>query len=235
MATEEIIILVGGLGTRLRQVVPDLPKPLAPVAGRPFLAWLLDACADAGLRRVILATGYRAHQIEEQVGDRWRDMEVVHSVEESPLGTGGAIRQALAYVRGDGVHLANGDTFLRYDPRALEDATRARGCVLGIALAAVDDVGRYGAVEVADGRVVGFREKGGVGAGLINAGSYFLAAEGFARLPDAAGAWSFEEQVLRPWSAAGQVAAFERTSDFIDIGVPEDYARAQSLFSAPPP
>lgn len=230
MAAEEAIVLVGGLGTRLRAVVSDVPKPLAPVAGRPFLAWLLDAYAAAGLRRVILATGYRAAQVEDAVGCRWQGMEIAYSVEDAPLGTGGAIRQALALAQGDGVHLANGDTFLRYDPAALEAATRGHGCALGIALAAVDDVGRYGAVEVAGGRVVGFREKGGAGPGLINAGSYFLDAAAFARLPAPQGAWSFEELVLRPWSESGQVAAFERTADFIDIGVPEDYARAQHLF-----
>ncbi|WP_028919452.1 sugar phosphate nucleotidyltransferase [Pseudoxanthomonas suwonensis] len=232
MPAEEVIVLVGGLGTRLRQVVPDLPKPLAPVAGRPFLAWLLDAYADAGLRRVILATGYRSRQIEQAMGTSWRGMEVIYSVEQAPLGTGGAIRQALARVQGDGVHLANGDTFLRYDPVSLETATRNQGCDLGIALAEVDDVARYGAIEVASGRVMGFREKGGHGPGLVNAGSYFLAADGFERLPSLDGAgWSFEECVLRPWSEAGKVAAFDETSDFIDIGVPEDYARAQRLFS----
>lgn len=231
MAASEAIVLVGGLGTRLRAAVPDLPKPLAPVAGRPFLAWLLDAYAEAGMRRVVLATGYRSQQIEEAIGRHWRGMEVAYSPEESPLGTGGAIAQALAKVQGDGVHLANGDTFLRYQPAALEAATREGGCALGIALARVDDVGRYGAVEVARGRVVGFREKGGSGAGLINAGSYFLAGEGFAQVAGRAGAWSFEECVLHPWSGRGEVAAFDATSDFIDIGVPEDYARAQAMFA----
>ncbi len=230
MAAEEAIVLVGGLGTRLRAVVSDVPKPLAPVAGRPFLAWVLDHYAACGLRRVILATGYRSGQVEAAIGRRWQDMEIAYSVEDAPLGTGGAIARALGGVQGDGVHLANGDTFLRYGPAALESATRTAGCALGIALAAVTDVGRYGAVEVENGRVVGFREKHGMGPGLINAGSYFLAAEAFCRLPRAEGAWSFEEQVLRPWSEAAQVAAFDRTADFIDIGVPEDYRRAQRLF-----
>jgi D-glycero-alpha-D-manno-heptose 1-phosphate guanylyltransferase len=230
MVADEAIILVGGLGTRLRPVVADLPKPLAPVAGQPFLAWLLDACAHAGLRRIILATGYRSGQVEHAIGHRWSGMEVAYSREEAPLGTGGAILRALEHVRGDGVHLANGDTFLRYVPSAMEAATRAAGCLMGIALAHVDDVRRYGAVEVVDGRVTGFREKGGNGPGLINAGSYFLAREAFGRLPVET-AWSFEERVLRPWSQRGEVAAFQATTDFIDIGVPEDYARAQSMFA----
>lgn len=232
MAADEVIVLVGGLGTRLRSVVPDLPKPLAPVAGRPFLAWLLDAFAVAGMRRAILATGYRSELVEDAIGRRWQGMEVGYSHEDSPLGTGGAVRQAATRVAGDGVHLANGDTFLRYDPHALEAAARAAGCPMGIALARVDDIGRYGAVEVGAGKVAGFREKGGSGPGLINAGSYFLTAEALQRLPREA-AWSFEERVLVPWSAEGKVAAFEATSGFIDIGVPEDYARAQLQFEGP--
>lgn len=229
---EEAIVLAGGLGTRLRSVVTDLPKPLASVAGRPFLAYLLDQLAAGGLRRVILATGYMAEKIEQTIGKRWAGMDILYSKESEPLGTGGAIRLAAMLLQGDGVHLANGDTFLRYDPVALEQVVRRAGAALGIALAKVDDVSRYGAVEVADGRVVAFREKGGRGPGLINAGSYFLTAAGIAGLPDEDGAYSFENRVLLPSALSGQLAAFDDTGDFIDIGVPDDYARAQHLFGA---
>lgn len=227
---EEAIVLVGGLGTRLRSVVTDLPKPLASVAGRPFLAHLLDQLAVGGLRRVILATGYMAEKIEQAIGARWAGMDIVYSKEPEPLGTGGAIRLAAMLLQGDGVHLANGDTFLRYDLGALEHVVQRAGASLGIALAKVDDVGRYGAVEVADGRVIAFREKGGRGPGLINAGSYFLTAAGITGLPDEDGAYSFESRVLLPGALSGQVAAFDDTSNFIDIGVPDDYAHAQHLF-----
>lgn len=227
MAAHDVIVLAGGLGTRLRAVVPDLPKPLAPVAGRPFLAHLLDMYAERGLRRAILATGYGADLIREAIGTRWNGMEVVYSQEQAPLGTGGAIALALTHVAGDGVHIGNGDTFLRYAPDALERATRALGCPIGIALAHVADIGRYGAVGVdGQGRVTGFAEKGGSGAGLINAGSYFLSADGMRMLPTHGG-FSFETAVLQPAAAAGQVAACPDTRDFIDIGVPDDYARAQ--------
>ncbi|MES5814194.1 sugar phosphate nucleotidyltransferase [Pseudoxanthomonas sp. Soil82] len=230
MAASEAIVLVGGLGTRLRQVVPDLPKPLAPVAGRPFLAWLLDALAANGMRRVILATGYRAEAVQAAIGTRWQGMAVDYSREEAPLGTGGAILKAATLVAGQGVHVANGDTYLSYSPQALERVTHENGCVLGVGLAGVPDVGRYGAVEVLDGKLAGFREKGGSGPGLINAGSYFLSAEALGMLPREA-AWSFEERVLLPWCREGRVAAFDATRDFIDIGVPEDFARAQSQFA----
>lgn len=229
---EEAIVLVGGLGTRLRTVVAGLPKPLAPVAGRPFLAYLLDQLAGSGLRRVILATGFLAEMVEQAIGTRWAGMEVTYSRETEPLGTGGAIRLAASLMQGDGVHVANGDTFLRFDPRALEAIVHSTDAKLGLALAKVDDVARYGAVEVRGNRVVAFSEKGGHGPGLINAGSYFMTASALDDLPRGSGAFSFESQVLLPSAAANQLAAFQDTRDFIDIGVPDDYARAQCLFDA---
>lgn len=229
-AAEEAIVLVGGFGTRLRSVVPDLPKPLAPVAGRPFLAYLLDQMAEDGLRRVILATGYRAEQIQHVIGSRWAGMDVTYSREQQPLGTGGAIRLAAQQIQGVGVHLANGDTFLRYRPRLLERLVLEAEATVGMALARVPDIGRYGAVELVGHRVAGFREKGGSGAGLINAGSYFLSADGLAALPTLT-CFSFETAVLEPLATDGRVVATPDTRDFIDIGVPEDYARAQQLLA----
>lgn len=230
---EEAIVLVGGLGTRLREAVPDRPKPLAPVRGRPFLAWLLDQFAQAGLRRVVLATGHQAEAFEAAIGPRWDAMEIVFSRENEPLGTGGAVRLAATRLLGDGAFIANGDTFLRYAPGELEQCVRGSGAPLGVALAAVPDLARFGAVEVSAGRVVGFREKGALGAGRINAGHYFATAEGLACLPTEP-AFSFERQVLEPWAAEGRVAAFEATRDFLDIGVPEDYRRATSLLPPAP-
>ena len=227
----EAIVLVGGLGTRLRGEIGELPKPLAPVAGRPFLAFLLDALAEAGLRRAILATGYGAAQVESAIGRGWQGMSVDYSVEDAPLGTGGAVALAARKLSGDSAHVMNGDTFLRFDPAGLERCVRERGAALGMALARVPDVARYGAVEVDQGLVRRFREKGGSGEGFINAGSYFLAAEAFAALPPAR-SFSFEEAVLHPLADAGRVAAYVETSGFIDIGVPGDYRLAQTLFAA---
>lgn len=227
---EEVIVLVGGLGTRLRDVVPDLPKPMAPVAGRPFLAYLLDQFVHGGMRRAILATGHMAEKVERVIGRRWQGMEVVYSREAEPLGTGGAIRHAMQLLSGDAVHLANGDTFVRVDLHKLEDFTRASHLPIGMALAWVSDSARYGAVEVEAGRVVGFQEKGSSAPGYINAGTYFLTSDGIAELPPVKN-YSFETKVLRPKALAGKVAAFGNSSDFIDIGIPDDYRRAQDLFA----
>lgn len=231
MAADEAIVLAGGFGTRLRAVVGDVPKPLAPVAGRPFLAWLLDRLAATGIRRCILATGYRSGSIELAIGSDWRGMEVAYSVETEPLGTGGAIRLAAGRLQGDAAHVLNGDTWLEYDPAALEAAALEADAPMAIALAHVEDVARYGAVDIDRGRVAGFREKGEAGAGWINAGCYFLRAEALAALP-AEDAFSFEQAVLQPRVRAGAVAALTATAGFIDIGVPGDYARAQALFAA---
>ena len=232
MATDEAIVLAGGFGTRLRGIVDDVPKPLAPVAGRPFLAWLLDRLAAGGMRRCILATGYLSELIEERIGRRWQGMDIAYSLEPAPLGTGGAIRLAAKQLQGDAAHVLNGDTWLEYDPAALEAAARESNAPMAIALARVEDVARYGAVDIDHGRVSGFREKGEAGPGWINAGCYFLGADALAALP-ARDAFSFEQEVLQPRVQAGAVAAFTVTAGFIDIGVPEDYARAQTLFDRP--
>ena len=226
--TEEAIVLAGGFGTRLRGVVDDVPKPLAPVAGRPFLAWLLDDLARHGMRRVVLATGYLAEQVEALVGRRWLSMDVDYSVEAEPLGTGGAIALARDRLSGDSAHVLNGDSFADYDPERLQRHAQALGATLGVALVRVPDVGRYGAARVQDGRIIGFSEKGGVGEGWINAGCYYLSAHVLAALPP--GAFSFESGVLVPAVADGHVAGLPFEGRFIDIGVPEDFQRAQTLF-----
>lgn len=227
---EEAIVLAGGFGTRLRTVVSDVPKPLAPVAGRPFLAWLLDRLSGQGIRRVVLATGYLAEQVEDAFGARWAGMEIAYSVETKPLGTGGALRQAAAQLQGDAVHVLNGDTWLDYKSSALEAAARRAGRSVAIALARVDDLSRYGAVEVSDGLATVFREKGETGPGWINAGCYYFTSPALDALPRKP-AFSLEQEVLQPLAIAREVVAFTDTSGFIDIGVPEDYARAQSLFA----
>lgn len=228
MPVAEAIILAGGLGTRLRPVVADLPKPLAPVAGRPFLAWVLDHLADNAIRHVVLATGYRAHAIEQAIGPRWCGMDISYSVEDRPLGTGGAIRQACGLLRGQAAHVLNGDTYLRYRLEGLEHATSQAGARVGMALAHVEDVGRYGAVRVDGPRVTAFLEKGGHGPGFINAGCYYLTRAAIESLP-ARQAFSFEQDVLVPMAEAGLVCAYPETAGFIDIGVPDDFLRAQHL------
>lgn len=226
--TDEAIILVGGLGTRLRSVVSDVPKPLAPVAGRPFLAWMLDALAAQGIRRVILATGFMADRVVMACGDHWRGMDVLYSQEPKPLGTGGAIAMAFSLVHGDACLVLNGDTWLTYDCADFDRGWRASDARLAVALAEVADVSRYGAVRVECDRVTGLVEKGRVGPGYINAGVYGIRRSLFDDFP-ATESFSFERDVLMPVVQREAVFAYTRTRDFVDIGVPLDYQHAQQM------
>ncbi|EQD41925.1 D-glycero-d-manno-heptose 1-phosphate guanosyltransferase, partial [mine drainage metagenome] len=131
----EAIILAGGLGTRLRSEVRDLPKVLAPVAGRPFIAYILDQLAQQSFSRVILATGYRADQVEAVLGTRWGPLILEYSREDEPLGTGGAIREALRHCRTGRVAAINGDTYLKVDYGVFEDRVAKEHTMIGMALA----------------------------------------------------------------------------------------------------
>jgi len=167
----QAIVLAGGLGTRLRQVVPDLPKPMAPVAGRPFLAWILDRLVQAGFDRIVLAVGYRGDVIRDHFGRDYNGVPVAYSTEEEPLGTGGAIRLAAQCITESPVFVLNGDTFVEVDYGAMWSAHQRIGALMSLAVCRVPDTGRYGAVEIDMGRVCGFREKGIRRAGAQNAGT----------------------------------------------------------------
>ncbi len=222
------LILCGGLGTRLRPAVAEVPKVLAPVAGRPFLDVLVGELRRAGLRRLVLLVGHLADQVERHVsGPLARacpDVEIELSEEPAPLGTAGAVKHAARFV--DGTFLVvNGDTFLELDAAALLDAHRRAGALVTLAAVTVPDVSRYGALELAeDGALRAFAEKTGAAAGLINAGAY--AAE--PRLLDAipAGrAVSLEREVLPALLGRGErLHAHRQTGRFVDIGTPESWA-----------
>ncbi len=225
---DEIVVLAGGLGTRLRPVVAEVPKPLAPVAGRPFLHWLLEGFAARGITRAVLAIGYRAEMIRQAVGDRFAGMAIAYAEEETPLGTGGALWAALTKCRGESVFAANGDSWLGMDLANFASAPAEADLLL--AVRRVPDRSRYGAVLVEGNRIVGMVEKGGTGPGLVNAGLYLLRTDLPARHPLPA-PFSLETEVLaRP--AGLDVRAVETDAPFLDIGTPEDYARAQTLIPA---
>jgi len=229
--TDEAIILAGGFGTRLRSIVSDVPKPLAPVGGRPFLAWMLDVLAAQGIRRAILATGFMGDRIADACGESWQGMELSYSQENTPLGTGGAIALAFSLVQGDACLVLNGDTWLAFDHAEFDQQWRTGNSRLAIALAHVDDVSRYGAVQVGQHRVTGLAEKGHAGPGYINAGVYGVRRSLLDDFP-AQESFSFENAVLVPMVKREPVFGYTKTRDFIDIGVPLDYRRAQQLVPA---
>ena len=226
----EAIVLAGGLGSRLRGIVDDVPKPMAPVQGRPFLAFLLDQLVAAGFKTAIFAVGYRHEAIRSHFGDDYRGMALLYSVESEPLGTGGAIRRAYELASVADVFVLNGDTYIELDHRAMIDQHVRRNAQLTMAVCQVPNVSRYGAREVSEGIVRGFREKGQSGPGWINGGTYVLGAGLRDRLAGRV-TFSFEQELLMPEVESIRPGAFPASGLFIDIGVPADYARAQQLFA----
>src|SRR4051812_36237437 len=170
------VVLAGGMGTRLRPVVADRPKVLAPVAGRPFLTYLLDQIADAGIQRVVLSTGYLAEQFASVIGGRYRNVSIVYAHEEQPLGTGGAIRFACGFTDAEQIVVMNGDSYCDANLSAYVDWHVDGRHDVSLMLAKVNDTSRYGTVEIdANGRIKAFIEKQpGRIAGYINAGVYLL-------------------------------------------------------------
>lgn len=222
----EAIVLAGGFGTRLRSVVPDWPKPMAPVGGRPFLEILLNVLARKGFNRVILSLGHMADKIVSHFGSSYLDIELVYEIELTPLGTGGAVRQALALCRSDHAYVFNGDTYLDVEIEELESQWQISQKPIIVARS-VADTARYGRLSCTDGSVTEFAEKGCDGPGLINAGCYVLPASIFDgyQLGDA---FSLEVDFLSHAVSSQRFEVFVTTGQFIDIGVPEDFARAQT-------
>ena len=224
----QAIVLAGGFGTRLRARVSDVPKPMAPIAGRPFLEYLLDRLLAAGCTRVVLATGYLHDVIEQHFGAAYRGMAVAYSQETTPLGTGGAVLKALHSLPDEPTLVMNGDTWLNLDLAAFVAWARARAPADAVLLRRVDDISRYGSVVLGgDGeRIVRFGEKAGSGPGLINAGIYSLRREALDRYPFPA-TFSLENDHFQPHVAELDLRGSVTEAPFIDIGVPEDYDRAQ--------
>jgi NDP-sugar pyrophosphorylase family protein len=224
------VLLVGGLGTRLRTVVPSAPKPLAPVGNRPFLELLIRQLGSHGIRRLIMCTGYLADQIEEEFADgSGLGVTIEYSKEPEPLGTAGAVKFAQRFLHGAPDFLVmNGDSFLELDLNQLIQLHRSHGALATMAVVPVDNAGRYGTVRVdSGGRVTEFCEKAGSDSpGLINAGVYVFSPAILGLIP--AGPVSLEKDVFPRLLDRGVYAAREQGM-FIDIGTPADYAQAQEL------
>ncbi len=227
----DVAILAGGLGTRLAGAVPDLPKALAPVGGRPFLEHLLDWLESHGARRIVFLLGHRADQIRAHMAAHPRPhLTFAWSVEPAPLGTGGALGFAGPHFASDPVLVVNGDTFVDGDLAALARAHRESSAPATMLCVEVPDAGRYGRVDVADGRIAAFREKDPAfsGAAAINAGIYLVSAALLATIPGDR-AVSLERDVFEK-QAPGTLAAFvDRKARFVDIGTPESWAGAAPI------
>ncbi|MEI6516404.1 MAG: nucleotidyltransferase family protein [bacterium] len=221
------VILAGGLGTRLKSVVPDRQKVVAPVAGRPFIFQLLTQLDDAGVRKVVLCTGYQADQVAITLGKAYRDIRLEYSAEPSPLGTAGALRNALPLLDSDPVLVLNGDSYCEVD---LPDLFKIHQGPATLVVREVEDTTQSGRVDFDEsGKIISFIEKGAIsGPGWINAGIYLLGRDLLKSIP-AGGAVSLERDIF-PTRIGYGLRAFRTRGRFLDIGTPDSYSRAQKVF-----
>jgi D-glycero-alpha-D-manno-heptose 1-phosphate guanylyltransferase len=223
----EAIILAGGFGTRLQSVVKDVPKPMADINGKPFLEYILKHISSYGVDRVILSVGYKQDIIKDHFGDIFCDTNILYSCEDEPLGTGGAIKEALRYANDDFVLVLNGDTFFDIE---LDEFCNSDKSDIKIALKKMKDVDRYGSVEIdQDSSVVAFKEKQYFKETLINGGIYLIKKDIFSNIDQSN--FSFEKFIEDNIGRLNIVASSEYSNSyFIDIGIPTDYAKAAHDF-----
>ncbi|MBW1702358.1 MAG: nucleotidyltransferase family protein [Deltaproteobacteria bacterium] len=231
MNTIGVLILAGGMGTRLKPVMSGRPKALAPVAGRPFLSILLDQISRAGFSRVILCTGYMADQVEAEFGTKYKSLSLIYSREVTPLGTGGALRHALPLISSESIMVMNGDSFVDADLNAFLDWFVGKGCNAALLLTKMNDATRYGLVHVdPNGLITRFHEKGSeCGPGWINAGIYLFKRSVVETIPQGR-PFSLEREFF-PSLAGRELYGYCSEGKFIDIGIPETYAESEEFFS----
>lgn len=222
-------VLVGGFGTRLRTMLTDVPKPMAPIQDQPFLAHLLNYLKHQGITKVIFPVHYMGDKIRAYFHSHYAGIDIQYVEEEQPLGTGGAIVNALKAIPdlSQPLFVLNGDTFLKLDYLSMYEQHKQNNASLTMALRQVDDCSRYGKVLVDQGRIVEFREKGEAGPGYINAGVYLIDPTVFSSytLPQQ---FSFESEFIFPHLGMLAPQSFIANDYFIDIGIPTDYIRAMN-------
>jgi len=221
----EAIILAGGLGTRLRSVVSDVPKPMALINNKPFLEYILEFLNNQNIKKIVLSVGYKWEIIKNYFGNKYKNIELIYNVEKKQLGTGGAIKDSLKYVNGNEVYVLNGDTFFDIDLSKMQ----LKDNLIEIALKKMQDFDRYGVVEIdKNGYIQQFKEKSYYNYGFINGGIYLVKKNIFYNfeLPKSFSFEAFLEKNFKNLKAKGKV--FDNY--FIDIGVPEDYKKAKRDF-----
>ncbi len=224
----EAIVLAGGFGTRLAQVVKDVPKPMAPVCGRPFLEYLLDWLTGQGVDRIVLAVGYKKKCVMDHFGQNYKDAAVAYSLEDTPLYTGGATKKAMDMCREERVFVINGDSWFPVDLRRMRRDAEASGAPVTIAVKRMQHFSRYGNVTIdSEGFITAFQEKRYCEDGSINGGVYDVVRTVLDGWPEA---FSMENDCFPALVSERKIRAFLGEGSFIDIGIPEDYARAQEFF-----
>jgi len=221
----EAIILAGGLGTRLRSVISEIPKPMAPINDKPFLEYILDFLNNQGIKRAVLSVGYKWEVIKEYFGDKYNNIELIYNVEKERLGTGGAIKDSLKLINEKQVYVLNGDTYFNVPLKEM----KLYDSLIQLALKEMKDFDRYGVVEIDEERkILNFKEKTYYEEGLINGGIYLMNKDIFDsfELPKKFSFEKFLEKNFKKLIATGK----KFDGYFIDIGIPESYQKAKKYF-----
>jgi D-glycero-alpha-D-manno-heptose 1-phosphate guanylyltransferase len=224
------IILAGGLGTRLRSAVPDLPKCMAPIAGKPFLQHLIDYLLQQGVNHFIFSLGYMHEVILHFLQQEYPDLSYQIVLEDEPLGTGGAIQKACTHADAENLMICNGDTMFKVPVGKLFSFHSQHHADCTLALKPMQDFDRYGVVEIdANQHILSFKEKQHYEKGLINGGVYIIRKVSLLQLGLPA-KFSFEKDYLEKYCQAQNMMGLIAEDYFIDIGIPEDFERANREF-----
>lgn len=231
---KEAVVLAGGFGTRLRSVISDLPKPLAPVNGHPFLHYVFAHLKKHGLQHVVLSVGYMHEKIQEHFGNEYLGMNVSYAIEHEALGTGGGIRLGMELCKDAHVLAMNGDTLYEVPLTEMFDQHLGGSCDATLAMRKVEDGSRYGTLQLEGKRITAFREKSPehTGPHLINGGVYAMRRKSFMGLTQPKEKFSIEYDYFGKYADKMLLNGFDCDAYFIDIGIPEDYARAQKEFGS---
>jgi len=223
------LILAGGLGTRLRSVVSDVPKPLADINGKPFLEYLLDSIDIFSFDEYIISVGYKAEIIEKMLGNSHNGVPISYIREDEPLGTGGAIKLALSKkVKADEyAFVFNGDTLLKVDIKEMHEFAQGTKSDLLLAAKYMENCNRYGTIDYEDNKINSFNAAGDSSSGYINGGIYIMKPS-VLNTKEVGEKFSFEKEILEPYCRNHELLMFKTDGYFIDIGVPEDYERAKN-------
>jgi D-glycero-alpha-D-manno-heptose 1-phosphate guanylyltransferase len=225
---KEVIILAGGLGTRLKKVVKELPKCLAPIGEKTFLYFCLQNLKKQGFQRFIFALGFQSEKVINYIKSQDFGIEYVFSVEQEQLGTGGCIKKALGYIKSEDVLVVNGDTFFYFDINNFYQFHISKKSLFSIALTQIKNTERYGSVEInQDGDVIAFKEKNSIITSNINSGFYFI--NNHFNFNNYGDKFSIEKDFFEDEKRGVRLKAKIFKGEFLDIGTPDDYFKSQTF------
>ncbi len=226
----EAIILAGGLGTRLKSEVPDLPKCMAPVAGKPFIDYVIKYLLEQGVNGFVFSLGYKHDVVIKHLESTWPNIKYEVAIEKKPLGTGGGIRFASKKVKSKSFFVLNGDTYFAVDLLSMFKNHESNNAQITVALKQMVNFDRYGSVLINQAnQICAFREKTSVDSGLINGGIYLLKKSLIEEI-SIEDPFSFEKEVLEKYIHKNCIYGFVSDGYFIDIGIPEDFKKANADF-----